>query len=255
MPDALSRFLFIFYSLKEVVMAYKVRWIAICTILAVSLYVCITTATTLWHNWLVVVMVAWFASPILFLIFALIFERESVEAGGRGATVGQVFASVFNPRKQAWSFLVGDLIILPAAFAVAALRWSMSDYRMDLSLLWWWIASFAIGVVAGCGFHYGIDRPEFTKKGMAASLNSPTKLLHDFVSYPVLIGGLFFVVGPILLDTNGYDFAHAWHLYVILGLVAVWFVLGVVVDARRAKALAPWGHPGFDLKEEMCISY
>lgn len=236
-------------------MAHKARWIAICAVLTVSLYVLITTATTLWHDWPVVVATAWFASPILFPVFALIFERESVEAGGRGATVGEVLKSVFSLRRQAWSFIFGDWIILPAAFVVATLRWSTSDYRIDLSLLWWWIASLAIGTAAGFGFHYGVDKPGFTQKGKGASLNSPTKLIHDFVSYPVLFGGLLFAVGPILLDTRWNDLAHDWHLYAILALVAVWFVLGAVVDGRRAKELSPWGHPGFNLKEETCIPY
>lgn len=236
-------------------MAYKARWIAICLVLMVSLYLLITTATTLWHDWLAAVATAWLASPILFPVFALIFERESVEAGGRGATVREVLTSVFSPRTQAWSFLLGDLVILPGAFAVAALRWSTSDYRIDLSVLWWLIVSLAFGVAAGFGFHYGIDKPGFTEKGKAASLNSPTKLLHDFVSYPVLGGGLLFAVGPIWLDTRWNDLAHDWHLYAILALVAAWLVLGAVVDARRAKRLSPWGHPGFDLKEEVCIPY
>lgn len=201
------------------------------------LYPWLTAATTSGRStWAVVA--AWTASPILFLVWAVLLESRSVQDGGRGETFTEIFRSVFSHKKQAWSFLYGDTILLPWAFWIASDKWSeMGNHTIMIPSWWWWLC-LALGVAAGAGFHFKIDKPGYTARGYAASLNSPTKLFHDFVSYPVLFGGLLYAFGPLFITT--------WlnlHTVSILVLVGVWLCTGAKVDADRADELVPWGHP------------
>ncbi|RYX78465.1 hypothetical protein EON76_06245 [bacterium] len=187
------------------------------------------------------VIAAWIASPVIFLAHALAYERGEC---GRGITVREVFSSVFSPRRQAWSFLFGDLILLPGVFGVTAHAWSQHPVEsFSTGWLAWLFVSLVLGCVAGIVFHFVIDKPAYEEAGHAASLNSPTKWIHDFVTYPSLFGALLFAV-PAIVPDIGLD----WHTIVVMELLATWGLLGVVVDGRRGKTLVPWGHPAFDLE-------
>lgn len=232
----------------------KMLWTAYMLVLAVLLYVVLTGVTFLAPNVLLVFAVAWVASPILFFVFAYTYERASKSAGGRGATAKEVFVSVFGPKEQAYSFLYGDTLLLPGALAAAAYYWQNTDNRVDLSLWWWWILSLVIGIAAGFGWHFKMETPGYTEKGFAPSLNSPTKLFHDFVSYPVLFGGLVFVTFPMFFHIR-WDLWADWPIVAILALVGAWLFLGAKVDNDRAKKLVPWNHSGYDLENQVCIPY
>lgn len=224
-------------------MGNKLKFMLLFCLATVALYVMLTLVTIKDGGVILSIFVAWLASPVLFFVLAFLFESASVERGGRGNTVREVLGSVFSHEKQAWSFIYGDLILLPLAFSAAADKWSQVSDRSGLTPVWW-LVCLALGCVAGASFHYKLDKPGYTKLGYVASLNSPTKLFHDFVSYPVLFGGLLFVYGPLVIAT--------WvniHTIVILGLVGAWFYLGAKLDSDRAKDLVPWGHPPFDMKE------
>lgn len=214
-------------------------------VMSIALYLVLTLVTIKDGGVIGSGPVAWLASPILFCGIAYVFEGSSVRSGGRGSTLSQVLANVFNFNTQAWSFIIGDILLLPFAFVVAADRWSQTSDRSGLSPTWW-VICLLVGGLFGVGFHYGMAKPGYTKLGVAASLNSPTKLFHDFVSYPVLSGGLLFVSGPLLLSPQGQWQLNNYTIAIIL-LIAGWLVLGVL-DGRRAKDLAPWGHPRVDKK-------
>ena len=192
------------------------------------------------------VVAAWVASPFIFLVHALAYERGKY---GRGVTVREVFSSVFSPRRQAWSFLFGDLILLPAVFGVTAHAWSQHPVRsFSTGWLAWFFISLAVGVVTGLAFHFVMETPAYKKDGHAASLNSPTKWMHDFVTYPTLVGALLFAI-PVIMPDAGFD----WHAIVVMQLLAAWGLL-CVADGRRGKTLLPWGHPAFDLERGEVIS-
>ena len=205
------------------------------------------------------IVLAWLASPILFYLMALLTERGPVALGGRGTTAGQVFVSVFSLRTQAWSFIFGDILLLPAAFAVAANKWSQTN-AIDRELpAWGWLLCLVIGAAAGLGFHFKMDKPAFIKAGYGLSLNSPTKLLHDFVTYSVLFGGLLYVFVPLVVTVRSWD-SWQWHwdshVFTILVLVGIWLVLGAVLDGnlrQKRQSKIPWGHPRYDLVREECL--
>lgn len=218
-------------------MNYK-KWFIVGLVIQVAiLYPWLTSVTTSGYS-VLAVLVAWTASPILFLTWAILLESKSVQDGGRGETFPAVFWSVFSHKKQAWSFLYGDTILLPFAFLIVADKWGQIGDRSSMTPSWWWWLSLALGIAAGAGFHYKVDKPGYTQRGYAASLHSPTKLFHDFVSYPVLFGGLLYSFGPLFI-TSWFNL----HTILVLVLVAVWFCLGAKLDNDRANELVPWGHP------------
>lgn len=224
-------------------------WTLMCSVLAGSLYVILTAYTVVAGSWMAGV-VAWVSSPILLFVYALLFERMPVAAGGRGETVLAVFKNLFSIREQSWAFIFGDWLLLPGAFVIAALKWSVADYRIDVSLWWWWwILSLVIGGLAGTWFHFVVDKPAYSRVGRAASLQAPTKLLHDFVSYPVLAGGLLFALVPMVFELQ-WTWSSDWNLYTILVLIGLWIAIQFF-DKPRARI--PWTHPMYSLEYDACI--
>lgn len=209
----------------------------------------LTLVTFFHHDWMLAVIVAWVASPIMFFVVAYVCE---IGENGRGATAAEVFKSVFSPKGQAYSFLIGDFLLLPGALAVAAINWQETSNQVDLSI-WWWLACLLVGVVIGFGWHFKLEKPGYEQAGFAANLNSPTKLFHDFVSYPVLFGGIMFVFVPMFFHIE-WNFIADLPVILISLAIIIWFVLGAVVDSRRAKRLMPWGHPKYDLENDVCLS-
>lgn len=202
-------------------------------------------ASVIYGQVLLAVVLAWVASPVIFFFYAVRYERHEY---GRGESVGQVFKSVFDPKAQAWSFLLGDIVILPAAFGVAAHSWGHRPVSGLSSLeLMGLGASLVAGAIAGLVFHFVMDRAAYEAAGFRASLDSPTKWVHDFVTYPAMFGALLFTGLPLVAQVS-------WHMVVVLMLVGIWAVLGVVVDGRRGKTLVPWGHPPFDLERGQVVA-
>lgn len=224
------------------------KWVlGICLVAASSLYVLLAAATVSGEV-IYAILLAWLASPILFPVLALIYERFSVEHGGRGGTAKEVMKSVFSHKTQAWSFLYGDTLILPLAFALAAGRWHEAASYRTVSV-WWFVLCLVVGLLVGYGFHYKMETPGYTKAGFAESLNSPTKLFHDFVTYPALFGGLLFALGPLIVGPEWPSQVN-FHTVAILALVGCWAFVGMKWDSERAqKGLIPWGHPRFDLDQ------
>lgn len=169
-------------------------------------------------------MIALCASPLLAIILRMTLEK--------GTPKGQL-----DPRTQSWMFLFGDTIFLPFAFGAAMLGW----HKLNMSDQWhtgwlWMSASAGIGIVAGVIFHH-LDVAPYTKQGMGRALNSPTKIAHDFVAYPVLFAGLVYLGVPVI-------FGSTFAPYGILTLVGV--VLWGAAGMHDQNLLARDLHPNWD---------
>lgn len=232
-------------------MKHKLAFTLLPIITVVVLYIPLIQATIAGDVFIVIFLTLG-ASPILSYVLALCFENDPAAQGGRGVTPGEVFRSVFSLKTQAWSFIFGDSLILPAAFIIATYKWNEAQRQNDLQM-WWAILCLAFGIAAGLSFHYGLEKGAYTKAGYGESLSSPTKLFHDFVSYPVLLGGLAYVFLPLLVTVPDWGLHLNGHTVVIALLIVTWLVLGMIVDRRRSVRLLPWGHPKYDLKNTTCI--
>lgn len=180
---------------------------------------------------------------------------------------GRSLGSVLNPRTQSWAFLFGDFIFLPLAAALLALAWGyivMPDLR-DTRWIAWIAGSTLLGLAAGAAFHW-MDAKTYRAHGAGLALDSPTKLAHDFVSYPVLFGGLFCVGVPLLMKiaaacirvtfadgSFGVQPAMALQVGLALGAVALWGLMGWfdVKNGLDPKNL----HPAWSVSEFRAIPY
>lgn len=232
-------------------MTFKSRLTVQFVIAGIVLY-CALVASVYFGAVVGAVLIAWMASPILFYWYALRYENASMQHGGRGTSAAQVFTSVFSLKTGAWSFVIGDTIILPAALGIAAHKWHNSTARMDNFPFGLFIICAIVGLIAGLLFHFKMDKPAYIQAGYEASLRSPTKLFHDLVTYPVLFGGLLFATMPMIISAS----AWGWHLIAILGLILVWLTLGALYDGNKRQqsgSMIPWGHSKFNLQKGVCI--
>lgn len=171
---------------------------------------------------LVVGVVALVASPGV-----MVFARYALE-GGRPY-------GIFNPKTQSWAFMFGDpLCLMPA---LVALSIGAGHVRPDgraasmFSSGGWQSACLIVGMAAGLVFHLA-DSAAYDRRGVYTAVKSPSKMAHDFVAYPVLVGGLLYLGVPLVIE-------QIWGgggllPYVPLGLtgVGVWLVL-CTCDAKR----------------------
>lgn len=163
------------------------------------------------------------ASPLGLLVVAAALEMRTPP-------------EVINFQTGSWSLMIGDTFVLTTAAAVAALSWRKAPVKSPRIAVWWVVLCAFIGLAAGIGFHL-LDGVGYRAVGAEALLNSPTKLFHDFVSYPVLFGGLLCVGLPVLRRKS-------WHRWVLLGCIAAWAVL---VGLDISRGLNPFDlHPAWD---------
>lgn len=120
-------------------------------------------------------------------------------------------------RTGAWSFLIGDPVFLALAGVFIVFGWNESYFGAWTSLTWFF-ACLAIGLAVGMLFHLLDGRMNYRNRGAGAALRSPTKLAHDFVAYPVLLGGLLYGGFPLLLHGG------AWASLATVCVVA-WLIL------------------------------
>lgn len=108
---------------------------------------------------------------------------------------------VFNPITQSWAFLFGDIFIAIAA-GLNALAWR----RLRFSYGYQFPARVILGVIAftlllgaagGILFHLSEWRGEAYGHAVLV-LQSPTKLMHDLVTYTILLACLAYGIVPLL---------------------------------------------------------
>jgi hypothetical protein len=128
----------------------------------------------------------------------------------------RTLGDLYGPGHASWAFVFGDAIFLPFAGVMFTLAWGRLRFSNELAQGWWIATSAIIGITAGLIFH-AMDGKTYD----AARLNSPTKLVHDFVAYPLFFGGLVFVGLPAFV------LAIRLHQHTALTLVIIGLVLGV----------------------------
>lgn len=87
-----------------------------------------------------------------------------------------------------------------------------------------------LGVVAGFAFHHW-DGQNYVSAGALTQLNSRSKWAHDFVAYPVLLGGVAALLMPLIY----YCFRQPHHQAVFTNLqlalyfgLGGWFLMGIL---------------------------
>jgi len=162
--------------------------------------------------WVMSVIFVLLSSPVLLAVLAFTLE-------------GRPLSALFDVRHQGWSFMFGDTFVLTTALALCAVGWAhVPEDSMFRSPNWVLIALF-LGMAAGFAFH-AWDGSNYIHDGAGMVLNSPTKLAHDFVAYPVLFGSLVCVGVPILAHWSG---ASWWLLLCLLAQIGL-----MVLDTLRA---------------------
>lgn len=163
----------------------------------------------------------------VYAVVIWIFIHAAINRGPWVTVVAMLFASTvpmiltqmliehrppaLDPSRQSWSFLFGDAIILPLAGAMIALmaRHNGSSFVFH----WWWqVTAVICGLIVGFGFRL-MDKPNYD----LAQYNSPSKIVHEFVSFPVLASVL--VWGLPLLVTSYWGFGH--HQMLVVPIVFV----------------------------------
>lgn len=157
------------------------------------------------------------ASPLLILALAVAVEHRAP-------------SELFDLRKQAWSFTIGDTFVLTTAMVYATKGWRLLLPQEGWYRSWWWpVVAGLVGLLAGTAFHKW-DSGNYRRVGAEALLKSPTKIAHDFVAYPVLFGAVICLGVPLVV----YAIKTHWTMLptaftVCLG---IWVIL-VVVDGLR----------------------
>lgn len=136
---------------------------------------------------------------------------------------------MFNPSIASWVFVFGDL------FALTWAGWHISKAWKDLPAGWfsglsWVLGCVVIGIAAALAFHFVLDGPGYIEAGATAQLSSRSKEWHDFVAYPVLFGGLVYLVWPVVWAVWRGDASAdtKQHLWLALAGAGSWAVLGML---------------------------
>ena len=133
-----------------------------------------------------------------------------------------------NPARQSWAFMFGDAIFLPLAGAMIAILARHNDSPSFVYSWWWQI----LAIVGGIGFALlfrAADKPNYNE----LQYDSPAKIVHEFIAYPVLASVLIW--GIPLLWTSFWGFGGSGP--VIVPILAVfgglaWLGCGIA-DGNR----------------------
>lgn len=116
---------------------------------------------------------------------------------------GRDITDFFDLGKMPWS-LLGDIVVIAPAFAVAALAWRerpLNDRAWFFDSHWWPRACVAIGFACGLTFHL-LDANGYRDMGAAALVTAFTKVIHDLVIFTILIAALLRVGVPLLANLS-----------------------------------------------------
>lgn len=153
----------------------------------------------------------------------------------------QSVRSMFDHGDQSWAFLIGDSLALPVAMLM--IGFARSDVKPNgFWLEWnWFLISAGAGLLSGIIFRLA-DRKRYQRFGAARTLASPTKIWHDFVTYPVLFGVMVWAGVPLLIPEYWF-----WSTVVALAAIIVWIGLGICDAIRDINPLGQ--HPEWDARK------
>lgn len=202
-------------------------------LLAVAMFVIATSLYGWSRPWLYAVALV----PVIVSIYGMLAVRAVVEE--------TLPNGMFNPKTQSWAFLFGDGIFLPAAMLFIALGREGSALPTFADSSMWLVNAGVIGLLAGNIFHI-MEVSNYRKQDAMDALDAPTKIWHDYVVYPVLVGTIVWAGWPLLVaDWQGlWAFFSLW-TWLALASVGVWIVLGVVLDGKRGLRVYDM-HPAWD---------
>lgn len=181
-----------------------------------------TVVVTMSTNPVVMAGTAWLASPVLLFVLRVFLEDGQPEG-------------LFDPGRASWTFLFGDLIGLPLAMGAAAVgQRQLGDSGWFRSPLWL-LCCIVLGILAGAAFHFLMDQPAYVEAGWGQALYSPSKVAHDFVSYPLLFGAITWLGVPVLVHE------FMWSGAVALIGVLVWVAMAAkdATNPPRPQDLHP----------------
>ncbi len=161
---------------------------------AVVIWLCIHAAFN--RGPLITVVAMLFASTVPMVLTQMLIEHRP---------------PALDPSRQSWAFLFGDAFFLPLAGAMIALMARYNDSSFVFK--WWWqVTAVICGLIVGIGFRL-MDKPNYSM----LQYNSPSKIVHEFISFPVLASVLIW--GIPLLFTSFWGFGH--HEMLIVPIVFV----------------------------------
>jgi hypothetical protein len=183
-------------------------FLVVSVLIGMCLYAMVVIAFINGNPW-VAAGAIWLASPIPMLILAVLEPA-------RGKTVLARLQDAADIHHGSLAFLLGDVVFLPIMAAVIAVGWRKVNLNGWAVSGWWILSALAFGVIAGLVFHH-FESAVFSD----AALNSPTKLWHDLVTYPVLFGGLTFGFVPMFAQAS----PARW--IVASAMLVLWVLAGV----------------------------
>lgn len=200
-------------------------------------------------------MYIWFAlaATALFLIAVALMLEPTIIIGLIPLTVSfggalvirwhleeQPVRSMFDRKDQSWTFLFGDGLALPVAMLM--IGFARSEVApAGFWLQWnWFLISAGAGLLSGVIFRLA-DRVRYRRFGATKTLSSPTKVWHDFVTYPVLFGVTVWAGVPLLIPEYWF-----WSTVVALAAIVVWIGLGICDAIRDLNPLGQ--HPEWDTR-------
>jgi hypothetical protein len=148
---------------------------------------------------------------------------------------------MFAPKTQSWAFLFGDSIALTVAMTMI---W-FARSEVVPGGFWaggsWFLISAGIGLLAGICFRLA-DRGRYLDFGAERLLVSPTKVWHDFVTYPVIVGAMVWAGLPLLFPEY-----WVWQTGAAVVAILAWAVLGV--RDIRCNLDPFYLHPAWDTRK------
>jgi len=130
---------------------------------------------------------------------------------------------MFRLRTQSKAFVIGDGFVLPLASFFVTIGWSHGNFVGTAYGESWvrWLCIVA-GFVVAIGFRV-FDYPRYqVTMNTRLAFNSPTKLWHDFVVYPVLVGVMLWAGVSQLIEARS-----VWTWLTVVS-IAAWVLLGFV---------------------------
>ncbi len=169
----------------------------------------------------------WILVPVACMLLGTILERRTPWP-------------LLDPRSQSWAFLVYDLMLSPVAAWCCARAWRHSSLIPEYAKSSWWVvACYLLGFAGGLAFHLH-DVAAYHAIGDSATLllASPTKIFHDFLVFPVLLGGMLYAAVPLLWSQENRPVA-----FMAMAFAIIWAILSVLSPVKVSALHEPW-NPG-----------